>query len=121
MKIDAGISSFLCPGQRVDVFVVRTNNENQPTCKIVFENVLLLACKATGEDAPVTATVAVTPEQAERLADAMKSGAIHLAIRPPEKEKAADKSGRLLELPAATRAVGFLDQSWGSGAFILPG
>ncbi len=88
----AGISGLLQPGSRVDVMVtigsVDEEDENRQVAKLFMENMLILSVGTemqrdkAGQPKPATAvTLAVTPEEAERLAVAMNTGNIHLVLR----------------------------------------
>jgi len=88
----AGISGLLQPGSRVDVMVtigsVDEEDENRQVAKLFMENMLILSVGTemqrdkAGQPKPATAvTLAVTPEEAERLAVAMNTGQIHLVLR----------------------------------------
>jgi Flp pilus assembly protein CpaB len=121
VKIEPAIAGFLRPGNRVDVLVVSAKAEKEPACKIVLEDLLLLAGDEAKKDIPASATLAVTVEQAEKLADGVKAGKIHLAVRPPDKEKAAGKPAGLAEVPKGMRAVGIqVNPVSLAGGFILP-
>lgn len=85
----AGISGLLLPNSRVDVLVtIREENSDRQVAKLFMENMLVLSVgKEVQRDAsgkPIdatTVTLAVTPEEAERLAIAMNSGSIQLVLR----------------------------------------
>lgn len=84
-----GVGGFIVPGCRVDVVVttaVSSKNQDQ-VAKIVLEDVVVLAAGQTIEqkdNKPVTVsnvTLAVGPEDAERLALASNDGRIQLVLR----------------------------------------
>ncbi len=84
-----GVGGFIVPGSRVDVVVttaVSSRNQDQ-VAKIVLEDAVVLAAGQTIEqkdNKPVTVsnvTLAVAPEDAERLALASNDGRIQLVLR----------------------------------------
>ena len=87
----AGISGFIQPNSRVDVMVTLTNtNEGkaQQVAKLFMENMRVLSVghevqrDAQGKPSnAATATIEVTPEEAERLAVAASQGSIQLVLR----------------------------------------
>ena|SRR5215203_3133711 len=85
----AGISGLLLPNSRVDVLVtIREENSDRQVAKLFMSNMLVLSVgKEVQRDAsgkPIdatTVTLAVTPEEVERLAIAMNSGSIQLVLR----------------------------------------
>ena len=95
----SGVAGFICPGSRVDVLVtMRTPGErNESFSKIVLQNIKVLSTgqvwgQATEQDkgsvikevmpkVQTTATLEVTPEQAEILNLASTQGKIRLALR----------------------------------------
>ena len=80
VKVDkvVGVSGFIHPGNRVDVLVTlsRNDRQNEPTTKIVLENILVLATgteleKSGKQEKPAQVdviTLEVTPEEGEKLA-----------------------------------------------------
>lgn len=84
-----GISGFINPGNRVDVFVTMTNPGNKlEVTKIVLQNVQVLATGTEvkkndkGEPAPVDVyTLEVSPEEGEKLALAASEGKLQFALR----------------------------------------
>ncbi len=87
----AGMSGLVQPNSRVDVLVsLRENggNATEEVSKLFLENMRVLSMGSrttrddTGDPAPATtATLEVTPTQAERLAVAMRQGMIQLVLR----------------------------------------
>jgi len=86
----AGISGLIQPNSRVDVLVTikEDNNSDRQVAKLFMSNMQVLSVgtevqrDASGK--PITATtvtLGVTPEEAERLAIAMNTGAIQLVLR----------------------------------------
>ena len=84
-----GVGGFLMPGARVDVVLTTTSSgqNGMRMAKIILEDIRVLAVGQTIEQKdnnPVsvgTVTLAVTPEDAERLALASNDGSIHLVLR----------------------------------------
>ncbi len=93
VKVDkvVGVSGFIHPGNRVDVLVTlsRSDRQNEPTTKIVLENILVLATgteleKSGKQEKPAQVdviTLEVTPEEGEKLALAATEGKLQLALR----------------------------------------
>ena len=82
-----GVSGFILPKDRVDVIATRTDQGLNKTTETILQNVEVLAVgkrlEQKGEqniEVP-TVTMAVTPEEAERLALALQEGKIHIALR----------------------------------------
>jgi len=85
----SGVAGFLLPGDRVDVLLTRQaggNNNNQVT-DLILQNI---AVRGIDQDADEdrskpqvvrTVTLEVTPEEAQKLALAMESGSLSLALR----------------------------------------
>jgi pilus assembly protein CpaB len=89
-----GVAGFVVPGTRVDVVVTIATSVSQdkPMSRTVLGNVLVLtsgtridqAQGRKGEAQPTTVvTLAVTPDDAERIALASSNGRISLALRNP--------------------------------------
>ncbi|HEX2723113.1 MAG TPA: Flp pilus assembly protein CpaB [Gemmatimonadaceae bacterium] len=85
----AGISGLLQPNSRVDVLVtIREGTSERQVAKLFMSNMLVLSVgtevQRDSQGKPInatTVTLAVTPEEAERLAIAMNTGAIQLVLR----------------------------------------
>ncbi|MEO5902704.1 MAG: Flp pilus assembly protein CpaB [Gemmatimonadaceae bacterium] len=85
----AGISGLLQPQSRVDVLVtIKEANSDRQVAKLFMSNMLVLSVgtevQRDTQGKPIdakTVTLAVTPEEAERLAIAMNTGAIQLVLR----------------------------------------
>ena len=86
----AGISGLLQPNSRVDVLVTIQDNSGtgKQVAKLFMSNMLVLSVgtevQRDAQGKPInatTVTLAVTPEEAERLAIAMNTGAIQLVLR----------------------------------------
>lgn len=92
VKIDdvAGLSGLIQPNSRVDVLVTlrAAQDQNSQVAKLFMENMRVLAVGTVVTSGPdnrpinaTTATLEVTPEEAERLALAMREGSIQLVLR----------------------------------------
>ena len=85
----AGISGLLQPNSRVDVLVtIKEVNSERQVAKLFMSNMLVLSVgtevQRDTQGKPInatTVTLAVTPEEAERLAIAMNTGSIQLVLR----------------------------------------
>ncbi|MFN2399310.1 MAG: Flp pilus assembly protein CpaB [Gemmatimonadaceae bacterium] len=84
----AGISGFIQPNSRVDVLVNIRDATGRGVAKLFMENMRVLSVGTQverGDDGkPInatTATIEVTPQEAERLAVAMNQGNIQLVLR----------------------------------------
>ena len=82
-----GVGGFIVPDARVDVVLTTLTAARQQISKIVLEDVWVLAAGQTVErkdNKPITVntvTLAVTPEDAEKLALAVHDGKINLVLR----------------------------------------
>ena len=91
VRIDdvAGINGMIQPNSRVDVLVtLRDEVHNQQVSKLFMSNMRVLSVgtvsQRTADNRPIsapTATLEVTPVEAERLAIAQREGAIQLVLR----------------------------------------
>jgi pilus assembly protein CpaB len=98
-----GVAGYVLPGSRVDVIATAspTNEVKDMTSKVVLANVLTLTAgtrieqdQKDGKAVQVTVvTLAVSPEQAERLALASTEGKIQLALRNPLDQSAPATPG----------------------------
>jgi pilus assembly protein CpaB len=85
----AGISGLLQPNSRVDVLVtIRDDVSAKQVAKLFMSNMLVLSVgtevQRDNDGKPISATtvtLAVTPEEAERLAIAMNAGTLQLVLR----------------------------------------
>lgn len=91
-----GVAGFARPGDHVDVMVISgKRNDNTVQGKLFLQDVLLLAinsvdakadAKGDGSESsvgsPATATLALLPTQALKLATVSQEGKIYLALRP---------------------------------------
>jgi pilus assembly protein CpaB len=121
----AGISGLIQPGSRVDVLVtIKEENSDKQIAKLFMSNMQVLSVGTevqrdnTGKPInATTVTLGVTPEEAERLAIAMNTGAIQLVLRgygdPDSVRTKGATSGDVLQqlkgtssvLPAASPAL----------------
>jgi pilus assembly protein CpaB len=96
VKVDevVGVAGFVVPGTKVDLVVTMRGNGSvtSPMSRTVLSNVLVLTAGTRydqeqglkGEPQPATVvTLAVTPEDAEKIALASSEGKISLALRNP--------------------------------------
>ena len=92
VRIDdvAGVSGLIQPDSRVDVLVTLRDESNRDlqVSKLFMANMRVLAVGTTDRSGPdnrpiqaTTATLEVTPEEAERLSVATRSGSIQLVLR----------------------------------------
>ncbi len=99
-----GVSGFMKPGDYVDVmFITEKMDNTRISGEVILQNVLLLGVNSTAERAdgpqdgegkgksdaakafggsPMTATLAIRPEEELRLAVAARAGQLYLALRP---------------------------------------
>jgi pilus assembly protein CpaB len=109
-----GVAGFVLPSSRVDVLLTLQQGQagNEPTTKIIMQNVKALAAGQTiqqdkeGKPLPVgVVTFLVSPEQAETLALASQQGRIQLALRNTMDTTAARTAGtRVSALLGTVRA-----------------
>jgi pilus assembly protein CpaB len=87
---ESGAAGFILPNDRIDVILTRKINGDPPrvTSKMILSNVRVLAVdqtfkqeKDTKTVVAKTATLEVTPQQAELLSTASQSGQLSLALR----------------------------------------
>ena len=98
-----GVAGFVFPGDHVDV--VGTVRENEASfTKIILQNVEVVALaqkvdQKPGEDPKVTtsATLALTPEQVETLAQIDNIGKVRLALRPYGVTDQVSTSGKTVQ------------------------
>lgn len=83
-----GVAGFLLPGNRVDVLASRMEDRRSIT-RTVLRNIKVLAVDQTAEaskDKPLlvqAVTVEVSPDDSEKLFQAVQEGSIHLTLRNP--------------------------------------
>lgn len=112
IKVDvtSGVSGFLRPGDRVDVYWSGRSLDNEVT-KLIEAGVRLIAIDQTADDdrsgASIarTVTVEVTPQQVAALAQAQATGRLSLSLVGAEDDTVADAieidQNRLLGIQAA--------------------
>lgn len=96
VSAESGAGGFVLPNDRIDVIQTRKIND-AAISRIVLSNVRVLAVdqtfsqeKDTKTVIAKTATVEVTPEQAELLSSAQGAGQLSLALRPLGDNEVAD-------------------------------
>jgi pilus assembly protein CpaB len=85
----SGVSGFILPGDHVDIMLTRHINNNAQSLEtnVIMQDATVLGIDQLSDeksDKPMvghTATVEVTPEQAEKLALAQQAGSLSLALR----------------------------------------
>lgn len=92
-----GVAGFLLPGDRVDVLLTRRPDQAAaPVTHVILQNIVV---RGTDQNADQTrdkpkvsraVTVEVTPEEAQKLALAMKVGELSLALRNAASAEEAD-------------------------------
>ena len=91
ISAESGAGGFILPNDRVDVILTRKFDGNPPrvAAKAILSNVRVLAVdqtftqqKDTKTVIGKTATVELTPEQAELISSAQSAGQLSLALRP---------------------------------------
>ena len=114
-----GVAGFLLPGDRVDVLLTRqpdgSRDRNDLVADVILQNVVVLGIDQVADESrekPTvarTATVGVTPEEAQKLALAMEVGTLSFALRNiGEAEAAKLKTVRVSDLvdgPVKQRAL----------------
>ena len=83
----SGAGGFLAPGDRVDVFVTRTFDEGAAYTSAVVQGARVLAVGQSTDTSTIeptvvkSATIEVTPAEAQKVALAQIVGTVHLALR----------------------------------------
>jgi pilus assembly protein CpaB len=87
---DKAADGFVLPGSRVDVIVTQPDekNKDETVSKVALQNLLVLAVNADKDQSkPTLITVAVTPEDAEKLHTlATRFGPLSIVLRMPDKK-----------------------------------
>lgn len=84
----SGAGGFLAPGDRVDVFLTRTFDNDVAYAGVVVQGARVLAVGQTSDTSTSeptvvkSATIEVTPAEAQRIALGQAIGSLHLALRP---------------------------------------
>jgi pilus assembly protein CpaB len=130
VRIDdvAGISGMIQPNSRVDIMVtIRENQNGQQVSKLFMSNMRVLSVgtvsQVSSDNRPIqapTATIEVTPVEAERLGIAMREGTIQLVLRgygDPDsiKTEGATSSDVLAQLRSAPTVKASIPVSTSSG------
>lgn len=97
LRIDTvtGVAGFLLPNDRVDIFLTKGTREGL-TSNLIMQSVKVIAVdQFSGSDTNIarvanTATVEVTPEQAQKLALAQQVGRISLSLRQIDEVETTD-------------------------------
>lgn len=107
----SGVAGFLLPGDRVDVLLTRQlDNRKDRATDVILQNVVVLGIDQLADEdrekprVARTATVEVTPEQAQKLALAQQVGSLSLALRNVgEAEEAKVRTVRIDDLVQSER------------------
>ena len=98
-----GVAGFVFPGDRVDIVGTVTVKDINIS-KIVLQDVPVLAVAQNVEQKPgeqpkvtTSATLAVTPDQAEVLAETENNGRVRLALRPTGVADRVETTGKTIE------------------------
>jgi len=104
------VAGFVFPGDRVDV-IGTVSEKDQTLSKIFLQDIPVLAVAQTveqkpGEPAHVTtsATLALTPDQAEKLTQIDNSGKVRLALRPAGSTAEVETVAKTTEAALGTRS-----------------
>lgn len=115
------VAGFVFPGDRVDIIGTVSVKDNNLS-KIFLQNVVVLAVaqkvdQKPGEEPKVTtsATVALTPEQAETLAQVDNSGRLRLALRPSGVTTEVQTTGKTTEAALGLRPMAQVVAAAGEG------
>jgi pilus assembly protein CpaB len=110
ISVDSGAGGFILPNDRVDVILTRKGESSaaRSFAKTILSNLRVLAVdqtfrqeKDTRTVVGKTATVEVSPEQAELVASAATSGQLSLALRPLSDAAVASKDDPVRKKRAA--------------------
>ncbi len=89
INTDSGAGGFVLPNDRVDLILIRKGDANRVTSSTLLTDVRVLAVDQTfkqDKDTKTvigkTATLEVTPAQAEQVAKAQNQGTLSLSLRP---------------------------------------
>ncbi|HET7084261.1 MAG TPA: Flp pilus assembly protein CpaB [Rhizomicrobium sp.] len=98
ISTDSGAGGFILPNDRVDVILTRRGENNRSSARTILTDLRVLAVdqtfrqeKDTRTVIGKTATVEVSPEQAEVIAAGSQSGLLSLSLRPLNDAAAAAK------------------------------
>ncbi len=96
---EIGVSGFIESGNHVDVVATIKMPRGEPVSKVVLQNLLVLAIgqqtkdEERSKEPATTVTVAVKPEEAEKLAAARSEGQVMLALRNVRDEQTYETRG----------------------------
>ncbi len=96
---EIGVSGFIQPGNRVDVIATVKVQRGEPVTKLVLQNILVLAVgheideKDKKPEDVATVTVAVSPEEAEKLTASLHEGHLVLALRSVRDKRVYETPG----------------------------
>ena len=89
ISTDSGAGGFILPNDRIDLILTRKGDANRVSATVILANARVLAVDQTfkqDKDTKTvigkTATLEVTPAQAEQVARAQGQGTLSLALRP---------------------------------------
>lgn len=89
ISTDSGAGGFILPNDRIDLILIRKGDANRVSSSTLLTDVRVLAVDQTfkqDKDTKTvigkTATLEVTPAQAERVAKAQNQGTLSLSLRP---------------------------------------
>ncbi|HXS05488.1 MAG TPA: Flp pilus assembly protein CpaB [Rhizomicrobium sp.] len=89
ISADSGAGGFILPNDRIDLILTRKGDANRVTASIILADLRVLAVdqtfkqdKDTKTVVGKTATLEVTPAEAELVAKAQSQGVLSLALRP---------------------------------------
>jgi pilus assembly protein CpaB len=117
----SGAGGFIAPGDRVDIILTRQFGDEAAYAAAIIQGARVLAVGQTQDTStsePVivkSATVEVTPDEAQRLALAQKVGQIALALRGT-----GDEARLPVRLTSANEAFGMRPPQTGGGASAAP-
>jgi pilus assembly protein CpaB len=89
VTVNAPVAGFLLPGSRVDV-ILTMKGKDKDESKVFLENIQVLAISTEEKSdkeakvVPGIVTLAVKPEQAEKLNAATRKGTLSLVLRKPD-------------------------------------
>ncbi len=103
LKVDvtSGVSGFLQPNDRVDIFWTGNDGEGQTITQLILEAVRLIAIDQTDTEDPLapriakTVTVEVSPEVVAKLTQAQQTGRITLSLRSAGDESSIEDQIRV--------------------------
>lgn len=122
ISADSGAGGFILPNDRIDLILIRKGDANRVSSSTILTDVRVLAVDQTfkqDKDTKTvigkTATLEVTPAQAEQVAKAQNQGVLSLSLRPLVSGDTAVASNA--PKPASARSGG--DQEGGDQVSII--